>query len=310
VTAPSPSPRSLQQAALAAGPSATVVSVRSLPGGSHARTWLVCTADPPVDLVLRDFPPGDPAAADEERVLRALDGLGGLAPRLVDADPGGASWSDRPAVLISRLPGSAEITPADPVAWAAQLGRTLALVHAAPSSVTGELPRVLDRPRSSVAALAGPAAMTVAADWAAIRAADPALSHGDFWSGNTVWEAGRLTGVVDWSGAAVGPRGFDVGWCRLDLYLLYDESVADVFLTAYREASGTPVPDPLRWDLWSLARSHDIVGTWDGNYRDLGRPDLTAPVLQRAHAAWTAQLLAREWTPTHTAGVTPSRSAD
>jgi aminoglycoside phosphotransferase (APT) family kinase protein len=287
-----PSPGWLQRAALAAGPSATVVSVESLPGGSHARTFLLRTAAPATELVLRDFPRGDPAAGDEERVLRALDGLDGLTPRLLDADPG-ATWSDRPAVVISRLQGRADITPADPVDWATQLGRTLARVHAAPPAVTVGLDRVLDRPTAGLAVLAGPAARTVVGDWAAIRAAAPALSHGDFWSGNTVWEAGRLTGVVDWSRAAVGPPGFDVGWCRLDLVLLYDESVADVFFTAYCQASATPVPDPRRWDLWALARSHDIVATWDGNYRDLGRPDLTGPVLQRAHAAWTAQLLAR-----------------
>jgi len=37
------------------------------------------------------------------------------------------------------------------------------------------------------------------------------LTHHDFWSGNTLWQRGVLTGVVDWAGAAVGPRGFDVG---------------------------------------------------------------------------------------------------
>jgi aminoglycoside phosphotransferase (APT) family kinase protein len=58
------------------------------------------------------------------------------------------------------------------------------------------------------------------------------LTHYDFWSGNVVWRGGVLTGVVDWSGGALGPAGFDVGWCRLDLYLLYDEAVAGIFLDA------------------------------------------------------------------------------
>ena len=41
-------------------------------------------------------------------------------------------------------------------------------------------------------------------------------------------EDGKLTGVVDWTGAGIGPRSFDVSWCRLDLYLLHGEP-ADAF---------------------------------------------------------------------------------
>ncbi|MFF1610999.1 hypothetical protein ACFVYA_24740 [Amycolatopsis sp. NPDC058278] len=57
-------------------------------------------------MILRVFPAGDPAAADEERALTAIDTLGGLAPRLLargDEDGKTPSW-----VLISRLPGTAE----------------------------------------------------------------------------------------------------------------------------------------------------------------------------------------------------------
>ena len=69
------------------------------------------------------------------------------------------------------------------------------------------------------------------------------LTHSDYWSGNVVWRDGVLTGIVDWSGGARGPRGFDVGWCRLDLYLLFGDSVADVFVAAYGDAIGHPLSD-------------------------------------------------------------------
>jgi hypothetical protein len=58
---------------------------------------------------------------------------------------------------------------------------------------------------------------------------------------------------VDWSGAARGPRGFDVGWCRLDLYLLFGERIADVFLAVYENAIGHPLADVPLWD-WLGAR--------------------------------------------------------
>jgi hypothetical protein len=97
-----------------------------------------------------------------------------------------------------------------------------------------------------------------------------------------------LAGIVDWAGAARGPRGYDVGWCRLDLYLLFDERLADVFLAAYEDAAEHQVADIALWDSWALARSHDIVESWDANYRPLGRADLDEGELRRRHAQWTS----------------------
>jgi aminoglycoside phosphotransferase (APT) family kinase protein len=189
-------------------------AVRALPGGTHALTWLIQTANPEREVVLREYPAGDDAACHETRVLTALDGLGGLAPLLLasDVSPAAAegSW-----VMISRLPGLADIAPSQPVEWARQLGQGLARIHATPLQHLSGFP----------------------------------MTHYDFWSGNTVWDHGVLTGVVDWSGASLGPAGFDTGWCRLDLYLLCGEHVADQFLDAYQAASGAALPDPLLCEL-------------------------------------------------------------
>ena len=110
-----------------------------------------------------------------------------------------------------------------------------------------------------------------AAGWQLLAGAPAVLTHDDFWSGNVVWRGGVLTGVVDWSGGAVGPAGFDVGWCRLDLYLLYDERIAGIFLDTYEAARGAALPGRLLSDLWAVARSEQTVETWVPDYRDLGR---------------------------------------
>ncbi len=225
------------------------------------------------------------------RVLRTLDGLGGLAPRLLAGGTGGdateGSW-----LVITRLPGAADIAPDQPSDWAEQLGRALARIHATPLPGLAGLPGVLGWRGGSRTQLSGPAASAVGASWELLASAPCVLTHCDFWSGNTVWEDGVLTGVVDWSGGALGPRSFDVGWCRLDLYLLYGERIADAFLGSYQEATQSAEPSPLLGDLWSVARSHDMVETWVPNYRDLGRADLTAAELRRRHSAWTERLLA------------------
>jgi aminoglycoside phosphotransferase (APT) family kinase protein len=280
----------VQRATELAGPDATVTAVRALAGGTHARTWLIQLADPELEVVLREFPAGDDTARHEAVALTALDGLDGLAPRLLASgagqQPSVGSW-----VLISRLPGRADITPDQPAAWAGQLGRALARIHATPLRGLTGFQRVLDRTEGSLAGLRGPAASVVAARRELLADAPGVLTHYDFWSGNVVWTGGVLTGVVDWSGAAIGPRSYDVGWGRLDLYLLYGELIADMFTDAYEAASESGPLDRRLCDLWALARSHRTVETWVPNYRDLGRPDLTASRLRRRHTAWTAQLL-------------------
>jgi len=288
----SPSEGALKAVLRLAGPSATLGAATRLKGGQHATTWRIETAEPALRVVVREFPPGDAGAAGEQVALRTLDGLGGLAPVLLGGDLEGR-WSDRPTSLISCLDGSAEITPADPVRWAQELGRALAVVHAFPGARLGALPSVFDRPGGSEDALRGhgPLAATVRSRWAEIVSSAEVLTHSDYWSGNVVFRGQRLVGVVDWTGAARGPRGYDLGWCRLDLILLYDERIADIFGEAYEKAAGRPVRDMLLWDIWAAARAHEVVDEWEPNYAPLGRPDLDARSLRDRHTRWTEHLL-------------------
>jgi aminoglycoside phosphotransferase (APT) family kinase protein len=285
----SPSAGALEEVRRLAGSSATIDSAVRLEGGQHAATWRVDTASPALTVVVRQFPAGDSAGAREGRVLRALDGLEGLAPVLLGSDLAGR-WSEYPTTLISWLDGQADITPTDLDAWATQLGHGLATVHAMSSDRLSALPSVFEG-RGASRVLEGPIATRIRSDWSQITASPPVLTHCDYWSGNVVWRGGVLTGIVDWSGGARGPRGFDVGWCRLDLYLLFDERVADVFLAAYEDATGHPVADVALWDGWAVARSHDTVETWAANYRPLGRADLDGGELRRRHSQWTSRLL-------------------
>jgi aminoglycoside phosphotransferase (APT) family kinase protein len=286
---PAPSAGALEYVRGLAGSSATIDSVVGLQGGQHAATWRVETARPALTVVVRQFPVGDSAGECEIRVLRALDGLGGLAPVPLGSDLAGR-WSECPTTLISWLDGEADIAPTDPDAWATQLGHTLASVHALPGDRLSALPSLFDQGGGSPEVLDGSVATRVRSAWSQVTASPEVLTHGDYWSGNVVWREGVLSGVVDWSGATRGPRGFDVGWCRLDLYLLFDERVADVFLLAYEDATGHRVGDMALWDGWAVARSHTFVETWAANYRPLSRADLDEDELRRRHSQWTIRV--------------------
>ena len=76
--------------------------------------------------------------------------------------------------------------------------------------------------------------------------------HRDYHPSNVLWDAGRVSGVVDWVNGCRGPAGIDVAWCRHDLANLHGVSVADDFLEAYLEAAGSGfVYDPY-WDLMAV----------------------------------------------------------
>ena len=286
-----PSAGALEEVRRVAGSSAVLLDVARLEGGQHADTWRVDTGNPAFSAVVREFPIGDPAARHEQLVLRTLDGLGGLAPVLVGGDLD-RRWSERPTSLISWLDGEPDIRPSDPERWARELGHALARVHAVPSERLAQLPSVFDR-RGAQAQCNGPLAPELRARWSQIVGSPDVLTHSDYWSGNVVWRDGALTGIVDWSGGARGPRGYDLGWCRLDLVLLIDERIADVFLVAYEAAIGHALDDVPLWDSWAVARSHDTVETWGPNYAPLGLGDLDARELRRRHSLWTGRLLER-----------------
>ncbi|MGH3241109.1 MAG: phosphotransferase family protein, partial [Spirillospora sp.] len=243
--------------------------------------------------VLRRFPPGDTAAANEARALNLLDGLDGWAPRVLAADPDGRLFGE-PAVLITRLPGRADITSVAPGEAALHLGRALARLHATPlapsTALRDGMAAALSSPTRRPAAPA-PGARTLATHAHHLAQSERVLTHYDFWSGNVLWEDGALTGVIDWSGASLAPRGFDVAWCRLDLVLLHGPATAEAFTNAYQDAAGQPVADLPLWDVFALTNSHHAVETWLPNYHDLGRTDLTAEDLRERHTAWTRQRL-------------------
>ncbi|GLY66353.1 hypothetical protein Atai01_29720 [Amycolatopsis taiwanensis] len=288
------SPAALAWAARAVGPHATVELVRPLAGGTHAKTYLLLTASPSCDAVLRCFPAGDTAAGNEAAVLTTLDGLSGWAPRLIAVDPSG-EHAGHPATLITRMPGRPDITPADPGRAATKLAQTLARVHATPLDRLGSF---RDGVQAAIRA-ATPARSTAPTAPALLPyehrlAQQPSvLTHYDYWTGNVLWQGTTITSVIDWAGAALAPRGFDVSWCRLDLVLLHDHDAAETFLSAYEHAAGQPVPDVHLWDLFALTNSHHVVETWLPNYHPLGRTDLTATDLRDRHTRWTKHCLAQ-----------------
>lgn len=249
--------------------------MRTLHGGEHASTNVISTSED-TSFVIRQFPLGDDAVRRETLVLQALDGFAGFAPKFIAADTDGEELGV-PTILTSLVPGVANIKPRSPDDFAEQLGQMLARIHAHPPKpgLRSIVARTTQHPE-------------LLEHWSRLLDGSLVLSHNDFWSGNTLWQGDQLTGVVDWSGAGVAPRGFDVSWARLDFVILFGETLSDVFTQSYERASGVRVAHLKLWDMFAGLQAEPNIESWAPNYQSLGRSDLGPTRLRRELDAWMA----------------------
>jgi aminoglycoside phosphotransferase (APT) family kinase protein len=103
----------------------------------------------------------------------------------------------------------------------------------------------------------------------------PVLTHDDYWPGNSVWQRGRLSGIVDWSTAEFGDPRTDVAQCRVDLTMMYGPGWADEFARCYVEAGGASMRDLWFWDLARGLSSRRQVHHFVEGYRDYGLREIT-----------------------------------
>jgi len=200
----------------------------------------------------------DRAVAAEVAILAALERTGIPAPRVVasstSAEDGG------PAVLMTTLPGRVSLMPRDRNRWLRQMAGMLARIHsldisAPPFESWLDASQLAPPPDAARPQLWRDAAGVVMQEKAS---AEHRFIHRDYQHFNLLWSGERLTGVVDWAGASLGPPDVDVGHCRLNLAVLFSVDVAERFCAMYEAESGRRV-DP-RWDLHALL-------SYDGNWQ-------------------------------------------
>jgi aminoglycoside phosphotransferase (APT) family kinase protein len=277
-----------------------VAVVRSLRlGGSP---WLLRAGGR--DVVLRAAgaertPEVETEVAAMTRVARAAD------PRLPVAEVLGYDLAEQTGyavVLIGHLPGSS-IIPAEPDPR--QL-RALGAAAARISSVTLTPTRALPVRRRPIEGedFAGMrrdqgASELLRAAEAAVAAARPGhdragLVHGDLWHGNTLWDDdGRLTAVLDWDCAGVGPAGLDLGSLRCDAAWCHGLRAADHILRGWEAEAGRPGRDVHYWDAVAALASPPDMGWFPKSMAAQGRPDLTREVMLERRDAFLAAALSQ-----------------
>jgi len=261
-----------------------VSDVHRLPGGIASAVHAVAVDRPEgarCELVLRRFTRTDwiePDLARREAIaLRAVAATALPTPELVAVDEAGRE-TGAPAVLMTRLPGRPDLSPADLEPWLRTLAVLLPELHGCAAARDGIAREYA--PYTAPSEFSVPPWAKRTACWEKALAVlggclpeAPAVAiHRDFHPANVLFEGSAVSGLVDWTNACRGPQGIDVAHCRLNLAALLGPEAAAGFLAAWEAESGA-VHDP-RWD---LVGCFDAIWAGYAGWEELGAhpPPLT-----------------------------------
>ncbi|MEO8633252.1 MAG: phosphotransferase [Chloroflexota bacterium] len=287
-------------------PGATEVSARPLLGGVDTATYALRLGRDSLhrEVVVRVYQEWETdavaAARAEYAVLSAVAAVIDAAPRPIHADPTGALIG-APLIVMSLLPG-APLPPTGHDSWATQLATALAAVHSTPldrlpqafpreGTPTERLSRMIERGADVRDPLWDTAVRALTPLAERVRPNPPTLIHGDFWFGNTLWERGRITGIVDWDGARIADPAHDLAIARNDLALLAGARGPEIFLDAYERIRG-PVQELAFWDLYSCLAPIRWLPHWVEGYTELGL-DLPLVEARARLESWVENALSR-----------------
>ena len=232
---------------------AVVLRVRALKGGSSSAVHALRVSsrsdqDGEHTVILRryilpELNAEEPDIAKREaRALQFLDATAVVTPRLIAVDANGTD-AGAPTVLMSRVPGRVDWSPDDLDTWLRDLAGVLPDLHATPLTFGH---RIADFRPYAPESWEPPDWMRQRALWE--RALEvfrgPPLDpervfiHRDYHPGNVLWRRGRVTGVVDWQAASIGPPSADVAWCRANLIGRFGLDIADRFTRMWEVISG------------------------------------------------------------------------
>ncbi|MBW3589336.1 MAG: aminoglycoside phosphotransferase family protein [Actinobacteria bacterium] len=234
-------------------------------------------------VVLKRYRVEDRTSLLEWDRLSFARGLPVPSPEPLALDASG-QWFGTPALVMSRLPGRACVLPKRLDPWLEQMATTLVNIQDRPMSGTPAAlrrPHLVDnwKPPSDLrrSDIVKRAIVSVRRNLAEALEAGRAIGHGDFHPGNLLWSRERLTGVIDWSSARIGPRAYEVAYCRADLTVLIGADAAERFRQVYERVWGQSLGNDLWvWDLICALDAMKWGHLWAVAYREQGRTDLTA----------------------------------
>lgn len=201
-----------------------------------------------------------------------------------------------PYLVIDYIEGVMTFAPANLESHLQQLATHLAQIHSVdlaqndlaflPENVAGcaELRRERPSPSSVF-----PDATRIRATLAALRPMSPknkvTLLHGDFWPGNSLWQDGQLTAVIDWEDAAQGDPLIDLARSRSEIVWIFGFEALDSFTRHYQAQMALDYSQLPCWDLCAALRqirlANDNLAEMADYFMDYGRSDITPQTIQK-----------------------------
>lgn len=197
-------------------------------------------------------------------------------------------------IITARMPGTSMIPPVPDPERLQALGAAAALISSIEITPTPALP-ARSRPIEAedfpgMRRDLGASDLLLAAE-AAIATTRPGdtrtgLVHGDLWHGNTLWHDGKLTAVLDWDCAGVGPAGIDLGSLRCDAAWCHGIEAAGHILHGWEAEAGRPASDIAYWDAVAGLASPPDMGWFPLSMALQGRHDLTREIMRERRDAF------------------------
>jgi aminoglycoside phosphotransferase (APT) family kinase protein len=270
-------------------PGSKLLGISRLKGGLEAGMFSVLYLDAlgsQERLVVRQTSDRDEGSADRAKrefatmsLLRDA-GVPVPAPMLLDAE---GNLLGTPSIVMSYA-GEVVMQPDDRAEWLQGLSQAMRKLHSVTptrfdlshlqrfdrEAVAEEIGEGL-RPKSGSDNIARQALNALSKHLSRVEWLDPCLLHMDFWPANVLWQAGRVSAIIDWSPAKVGDRRLDVAQCRIEVMLLYGLSAAQELLDAYEAELGGRLSDLWFFDLFlGLRPLAQFQEWWLPAYVDLG----------------------------------------
>lgn len=267
-------------------PGARLRSAALLPGGlSSVLHRLEVDGAAVSTLVLRqlieEFGQDATIARREAQAMAAADTAGVPVPRVWWLDADGATLG-RPALLLSFVPGRPVVADLVRAAGRDALARVVHALAATPTVGLDTLPHLNDLEAAMAWPSPSPATSAVvdaAALRGAVRATGAAVSsprrlvHTDLHGGNVHWDGSEVTGVLDWSGVALGTPWMDEAYLWFDTCLAHGRDVGDALQAAVDRARPDAPPTAAQRRLWrgvALLRGLPDPTAWASAYRATG----------------------------------------
>ncbi|SHG57236.1 Predicted kinase, aminoglycoside phosphotransferase (APT) family [Ornithinibacillus halophilus] len=179
------------------------------------------------------------------------------SPEVLAYDPTGEECGS-PAILMTKVVGDVKLKPKNMSKWLDSMAETLVKIHSIDAKdfswkyfSYNQVNQIEVPSWSSISKHYWEKALEIAQSPRPVE--QYTFIHRDYHPTNILWEDGEVCSVVDWVNACYGPKGVDIGHCRINLAMLYNVEVADEFLEAYISHAGEDFQYNPYWDIVSVS---------------------------------------------------------